>query len=297
MGGATTGKRLISGTTRVCGIIGDPIGHSMSPAIHNAAFAEMGIDYMYVPFRVRQEQLGKAIQGMRALNIRGLNVTIPHKVTVIPFLDELDPLAERIGAVNTIVNDDGALRGYNTDATGFLQALLERGVEPREKNIVILGAGGASRAISFVLAERGAYLVILNRLLELDWAEELASRISQIFTKEVEALELNEENLAKVLEKADIVVNATSVGMSPNIDETPIPAKLLKPSLIVSDIVYNPIKTRLLREAEAAGAKTIGGFNMFVWQGVLAFEKWTGLKAPVKVMKEEAIKGLQEHEN
>ena len=297
MGGATTGKRLISGTTRVCGIIGDPIGHSMSPAIHNAAFAEMGIDYMYVPFRVRQEQLGKAIQGMRALNIRGLNVTIPHKVTVIPFLDELDPLAERIGAVNTIVNDDGALRGYNTDATGFLQALLERGVEPREKNIVILGAGGASRAISFVLAERGAHLVILNRLLELDWAEELASRISQIFTKEVEALELNEENLAKVLEKADIVVNATSVGMSPNIDETPIPAKLLKPGLIVSDIVYNPIKTRLLREAEAAGAKTIGGFDMLVWQGVLAFELWTGMKAPVKVMKEEAIKGLQEHEN
>ena len=297
MGGATTGKRLISGTTRVCGIIGDPIGHSMSPAIHNAAFAEMGIDYMYVPFRVRQEQLGKAIQGMRALNIRGLNVTIPHKVTVIPFLDELDPLAERIGAVNTIVNDDGVLRGYNTDATGFLQALLERGVKPEGKNMVILGAGGASRAISFVLAERGAHLVILNRLLELDWAEELASRISQIFTKEVEALELNEENLAKVLEKADIVVNATSVGMSPNIDETPIPAKLLKPGLIVFDIVYNPIKTRLLREAEAAGAKTIGGFDMLVWQGVLAFELWTGMKAPVKVMKEEAIKGLQEHEN
>jgi len=297
MGGATTGKRLISGTTRVCGIIGDPIGHSMSPAIHNAAFKETGIDYLYVPFRVKKEGLSKAIEGMRALNIRGLSVTIPHKVAVIPFLDELDPLAQRIGAVNTIVNDDGVLRGYNTDATGFLQTLLERGVEPEGKNMVILGAGGASRAISFILAERGAYLVILNRLLELDWAEGLASRISQIFTKEVEALELNEENLAKVLEKADIVVNATSVGMSPNIDETPIPAKLLKPGLIVFDIVYNPIKTRLLREAEATGAKTIGGLDMLVWQGVLAFELWTGMKAPVKVMKEEAIKGLQEHEN
>ena len=297
MGGATAGKRLISGKIRVCGIIGDPIGHSMSPVIHNAAFEKMGIDYLYVPFRVKKEALGEAIQGMRALNIRGLSVTIPHKVTVIPFLDELDPLAERIGAVNTIVNDDGVLRGYNTDATGFLQTLLERGGEPEKKNVVILGAGGASRAISFILAERGAHLVILNRLLELDWAEELASRISQIFTKEVEALELNEENLAKVLEKADIVVNATSVGMSPNIDETPIPAKLLKPGLIVFDIVYNPIKTRLLREAEAAGAKTISGFNMFVWQGVLAFELWTGMKAPVKLMREEAIKGLQEHEN
>jgi len=290
-------NRLISGKTQVCGIIGDPIGHSMSPAIHNAAFAKMGIDYMYVPFRVRQEELGKAIEGVRALNIRGLNVTIPHKVAVIPFLDELDPLAERIGAVNTIVNDDGVLTGYNTDATGSLQTLLERGVEPRGKNTVILGAGGVSRAVSFILAERGAHLVILNRRLELDWAEELASRISQVFKQEVEALELNKENLAKVLDKADIVVNATSVGMSPNIDETPVSPDLLKPSLIVFDIVYNPIKTRLLREAEAAGAKTISGVDMLVWQGALAFELWTGLKAPVKLMREEAIRGLQEHEN
>ncbi len=286
-------NRIISGKTRVCGIIGDPIEHSMSPAIHNAAFEKMEIDYLYVPFRVKKEALGKAIAGMRALNIRGLSVTIPHKVAVIPFLDELDPLAERISAVNTIVNDDGVLKGYNTDAGGFLQALLEGGVEPKGKNVVILGAGGASRAISFILAERGAHLVILNRLLELDWAEELASRISQVFKQEVDALELNEENLAKVLAKADIVVNATSVGMSPNIDETPIPAKLLKPGLIVFDIVYNPIKTRLLREAEEVGAKTIGGLDMLVWQGVLAFEKWTGVKAPVKLMREEAIKGLQ----
>lgn len=290
-------NKAISGESRICGVIGDPIEHSMSPVMHNAAFEERGIDYLYIPFRVKKEELGKAIAGMRALNIRGLSVTIPHKVAVIPFLDELDPLAERIGAVNTIVNDDEVLRGYNTDATGFLQALLERGIEPREKNVVILGAGGASRAISFILAERGAHLVILNRLLELDWAEELASRISQIFTKEVEALELNEENLAKVLEKTDILVNATSVGMSPNIGEAPIPAKLLKPGLIVFDIVYNPIKTRLLREAEVAGAETIGGLDMLVWQGALAFEMWTGLKAPVKLMREEAIKALQEHEN
>lgn len=282
----------MSGTTRICGIIGDPIGHSMSPVMHNAAFEETGIDYLYIPFRVKKEELGKAIAGMRALNIRGLNVTIPHKVAVIPFLDELDPLAQRIGAVNTIVNDDGALTGYNTDATGFLQTLLERGVEPGGKNVVILGAGGASRATSFILAERGAHLVILNRLLELDWAEELASRISQVFKQEVEALELNEENLAKVLEKADILVNATSVGMSPNIDETPVSPDLLRPSLTVFDIVYNPIKTRLLREAEAAGAETISGVDMLVWQGALGFELWTGTKAPVKLMRETAIKGL-----
>lgn len=291
------GNRVISGKTRICGIIGDPIEHTMSPVMHNAAFNQLGIDYLYVPFRVRKEELGKAVEGMRALNIRGLNVTIPHKVAVIPFLDELDPLAEKINAVNTIANDEGILTGYNTDATGFLQALLERGIELEGKNMVILGAGGASRAISFILAERGAHLIILNRLLELDWAEELASRISQIFTKEVEALELTDENLVKVLEKADILVNATSVGMSPNVDEIPVPANLLKPSLIVFDIVYNPIKTRLLREAEAAGAETISGLDMLVWQGALAFEKWTGLKAPVELMKKEAIKVLEGREN
>ena len=285
-------NKTISGESRICGIIGDPIEHSMSPVMHNAAFDKLGLNYLYVPFRVKKEKLGKAIAGMRALNIRGLSVTIPHKVAVIPFLDKLDPLAKKIGAVNTIINDDGVLTGYNTDATGFLQALLERRIEPKGKKVVILGAGGASRAISFILAERGAHLVILNRLLELDWAEELASRISQVFKKEVKALELNEKNLAKVLAKADILVNATSVGMSPNIDETPVSPDLLRPSLTVFDIVYNPIKTRLLREAEAAGAETISGVDMLVWQGALGFELWTGAKAPVKLMRETAIKGL-----
>ncbi len=286
----------VSGKTRLCGVIGDPVEHTMSPVMHNAAFREIGIDYLYVPFRVKKEELGKAIEGMRALNIRGLNVTIPHKVAVLQFLDELDHLAEKIGAVNTIVNVDGVLKGYNTDATGFLQALLERGIEPEGKKVVILGAGGASRAISFILADRGAHLVILNRLLELDWAEELANRISQSFNKEVEALELDRENLARVLGKADILVNATSVGMSPNIDQTPVDSDLLRPDLTVYDIVYNPIKTRLLREAETAGAETIGGLDMLIWQGALAFEKWTGRKAPAELMKREAMKLLEERE-
>jgi len=283
---------FISGRTKVCGVIGDPIEHTMSPVMHNAAFKNKGLDYVYLSFRVKKEELGKAIEGMRALNIRGLNITIPHKVAIIPFLDELDHLADKIGAVNTIVNDNGVLKGYNTDATGFLQALLERGIEPKGKRVVILGAGGASRAISFILAERGARIVILNRLLELDWAKELASRISQTFAREVEALELNRKNLAIVLEKADILINATSVGMSPNINETPVTSDLLKPSLVVFDIVYNPTKTRLQREAEVAGATAISGLDMLVWQGALAFEKWTGRKAPVKLMREEAIKAL-----
>lgn len=286
----------ITGKTRVCGVIGDPIEHTMSPAMHNAAFEEMGMDYRYVPFRVRKEELGKAIDGMRALNLRGLNVTIPHKVAIIPFLDKLDIMAERVDAVNTVVNDDGVLTGYNTDAAGFLQALSERGVEPEGKNVVILGAGGASRAISFILAERGANLVILNRRLELDWAEELARRISQTFDGEVRALELSEKHLSLALEGAEVLVNATSVGMNPEAEATPVPARLLKPGLAVFDIVYNPIQTRLLREADEAGARTISGIDMLVWQGALSFEKWTGRKAPVSLMKRKAIQALA-HEN
>ncbi len=286
--------RIVSGRTRLCGVIGDPIEHTMSPAIHNAAFTRMGLDYIYVPFHVKEEELGKAIEGMRALNIRGLNVTIPHKVNIIPLLDELDPLAKKIGAVNTVTNDDGVLKGSNTDASGFLRALLERGIEPKGKNVVILGAGGASRAISFILAERGAYLVILNRRLER--AEELARWLSQIFGREVRALELVEGNLARVLDGTDILVNATSMGMSPNISQTPLASKLLGPGLIVFDIVYNPIKTRLLREAEEAGAESVSGVDMFVWQGALAFERWIGVKAPLELMRTEVIKALQNYE-
>lgn len=287
----------ISSKTKLCGLIGDPVTHSMSPAMHNAAFKALGLDYLYLPFRVKEEDLAQAIAGMRAFNMRGLNVTIPHKVAVLPFLDEVDKQAERIGAVNTIINEEGVLRGYNTDAAGFLQALLARGIEPDGQKMVILGAGGASRAISFILAERGARLVILNRRSGLAGAKEFAGRLSQIFARGVTALELNQANLARVLSQSDILVNATSVGMSPDISGTPLDADLLRPELIVVDIVYNPVKTRLLTEAEAAGAVTISGVDMLVWQGALAFEKWTGQKAPVELMKKEVVKLLKKHEN
>ena len=284
---------VISGKTKVCGLIGDPVEHSMSPAMHNAAFRELGLDYIYLPFRVKKEEVGKAIDGMRAFNFRGLNVTIPHKVAVMPLLDELDPLAEKIGAVNTIINNDGKLTGYNTDAGGFLRALLAKGIEPAGKSVAVIGAGGAARAITFILADKKARLVIFNRIEELEWAKDLAGRITQTFGQKVEALELNRENLARVLNKADILVNATSVGMSPNTGDSPVEADLLRPGLAVYDIVYNPVKTRLLREAEAVNAKTIGGLDMLVGQGALAFEMWTGQKAPVKLMKSEAAKLLE----
>lgn len=284
---------MISSKTKICGLIGDPIEHSVSPVMHNAAFDNLGLDYIYLPFKVMGDNLASAINGLKAINIRGVNVTIPHKVSVIPLLDEIEPLAEKIGAVNTIVNNKGRFKGYNTDAAGFLKAMLESGVEPKGKKVIIMGAGGASRAISFTLAERRAGIVILNRKLEMDWAVELATSISHFFYTEVRALELNDKNLSSVLENADILVNATSVGMHPDINKTPVPPGLLKSELVVFDIVYNPLKTRLLAEAEKAGAKTISGIDMLVWQGALAFELWTKTKAPINIMKAKAIEALK----
>jgi shikimate dehydrogenase len=280
----------ISGKTMICGLIGDPVEHTMSPAMHNAAFKKLGLDYLYLAFRVRPAELNGAIAGMRGLNIRGLNVTIPHKVAVIKQVDRIDMLAGKMGAVNTIVNDNGVLTGYNTDAGGFLQQLIEKRVELKGKRVTILGAGGAARGIAFILAENGALLTIVNRNFEK--AKDLVDNISGLFGRRCAAFELDEENLAEVVKKTDILVNATSVGMTPGIDDTPVPAALLKRGLIVYDIVYNPVRTRLLREAEAAGAVTMSGIDMLAWQGALAFEKFTGQKAPVDLMKEVAAKIL-----
>lgn len=285
---------FISGKARICGIIGDPVEHTMSPVMHNAAFNKLGLDFIYIPFLVKKEFLKEAIEGMKAMNIRGLSVTQPHKVEVMKLLDSIDPLAEKMGTVNTIVNDSGILTGSNTDAGGFLRGLLENGIEPTGKNVVVLGAGGASRAVSFILADRGANLVILNRLLELEWAESLAERISSNFSVKVEALELTSNNLKKAIVEADILVNTTNVGMSPDTDKTLVDPDLLRQGLVVYDVIYNPIKTRLLKEAEKAGAKIISGLDMLVYQGVIAFEKWTGQKAPVEVMKEAALKSLDD---
>jgi shikimate dehydrogenase len=288
---------MISGKTQICALIGDPVEHTMSPAMHNAAFKKLGLDYLYIPFRVKAAALARAVAGLRALNVRGFNVTIPHKVSIIPMLDSLDPLAEKIGAVNTVVNDNGKLMGYNTDAEGFLRALTDKGIGPQGKNIVVLGAGGASRAISYILAEKGARLTVLNRKLELDWAENIARLIRKELGKNVRVGELNSRNLSSALEKADILVNATSVGMSPSSFKSPVPAKLLQRRLVVFDIVYNPMMTRLLKEAKTAGAKVISGVDMLAWQGALAFEKWTGRPAPVDLMRREAVKMLEGHED
>ena len=283
----------ISGKTKICALIGDPVEHSLSPSMHNAAYRNMGLDYIYLPLLVKSEHLKQAVEGLRALNFRGFNVTMPHKVSIIPLLDGLDPLAEKIGAINTVVNDDGQLRGYNTDGPGVLQAFLEHGIEPAGKNTVVLGAGGASRAISCVLAQRGVKLTILNRKLELDWAEDIAEFIRKDLSTEVRVMELANEHLEVALSRADILINATSVGMSPNSDQSLVPMKLLHDGLIVFDVIYSLPRTRLLREAEATGCKTISGVDMLAWQGVLCFEKWTGQPVPLEMMRQEVIKILE----
>lgn len=280
----------INGKTALYGVMGDPVEHSVSPVMHNAAFSALGLDCVYLPFRVRREDLATAVAGVRAFGIRGLNVTVPHKVEVMALLDEVDPLAGQIGAVNVLVNASGNLAGYNTDAEGFLRMLAGQGISPRGKNTVVLGAGGAARAICFALASQGAALTILNRT--PGTAASCASDISGATGQAARPLEMTRANLASALRGADLLVNATSMGMLPLSDASPVERDLLNDHLTVVDIVYNPYQSKLLKEAKEAGARTINGLEMLVWQGALAFEKWTGRQPPLDAMRKAATAAL-----
>jgi len=284
----------ISGRTRVCGLIGDPVEHSLSPSIQNAAFRSLGLDYVYVVLRVSKESLEDAILGMRGLGFRGLNVTMPHKIDVTRHLDELDETAKNVGSVNTILNRNGLLIGYTTDGIGALRALRYNGVDPSGKKIVLLGAGGASRSVSFTLAKEASEIVILNRTVEK--AERLANDLTFVLGDgaKVRAEGLSDGNLKKELVDADVLVNATSVGMHPKEEETPVDRHFLRPKLVVFDLVYEPFETRLLREAREVGARTLDGLAMLVHQGAASIEIWTGVSAPTEVMMKAALEGLAE---
>ncbi|MDH5795825.1 MAG: shikimate dehydrogenase [Candidatus Bathyarchaeota archaeon] len=284
----------ISGRTRVCGLIGDPVEHSLSPSIQNAAFRSLGLDYVYVVLRVSKESLEDAILGMRGLGFRGLNVTMPHKIDVIRHLDELDETARNVGSVNTILNRNGLLIGYTTDGIGALRALRHNGVDPSGKKIVLLGAGGASRSVSFTLAKEASEIIILNRTVEK--AERLANDLTFLLGDEakVRAEGLSDGNLRKESMDADILVNATSIGMHPKEEETPVDRHFLRSKLVVFDLVYEPFETRLLREAREVGARTLDGLTMLVHQGAASFEIWTGVSAPIEVLMKAALGGLAE---
>lgn len=272
-------------------LIGDPVGQSLSPAMHNAAFRALGLNCAYITLRVPKPTLANAIAGVRALGIAGLNVTIPHKISIISLLDELDESANLVGAVNTVKNNRGKLIGFNTDGEGALRALEEKIGSVKGKEVVLLGAGGAARAIAFSLARVGARLTIANRTVPR--AQALASAVEQKLSTNVKVASLNRAELTKALKNVDVLINATSVGMHPKIDKTLVRANMMRRGLVVYDIVYQPLRTKLLREARRAGGKTIDGLGMLVHQGALAFEIWTGKRAPIKIMKAAAKRELR----
>ena len=282
----------ISGSTKVAAIFGHPITHTLSPLIQNAAFAAAGLDIVYVPFHVAPDGLGAAVEAVRALELIGVNVTIPHKERVIDHLDEVDPTARAIGAVNTVVNRDGVLAGYNTDGEGYLASLAEEtGFEPAGKRVIIIGAGGAARAILHTLLSRGAASVLLaNRTIKR--ADELAEEFKGVFeSTDVAVTGLAPDELAGRAAQADLVVNTTSLGMEgqPPLD---FPVDALGEGAVVSDIVYKPLETELLKAAKARGLEVHGGLGMLIHQGALGFSLWTGHDAPVEAMKKAAAGAL-----
>ena len=280
---------MITGKTNIVGLIGDPVEHSMSPPMHNAAFEYLGLDFAYVPFNVKKTALGPAIQGASSLGIKGLNVTIPHKTSVMEFLDVIDKPAELIGAVNTLKFDNNVVKGYNTDGIGAVRA-LEEVIKVKGKKVVMVGAGGAARAVAFQLILSGIEsMSIINRTPEkaLKLKNEIESRIeSDISTGNLEILE-------KELSKADILVDTTPIGMYPHEEDLPVAdANMMHSDLVVNDLVYNPMETVLLKEAKKAEAQTVSGLKMLLYQGAEAFRIWTGKTAPVNIMEDTLLKLL-----
>jgi shikimate dehydrogenase len=274
----------IDAQTQFCGVIGNPVEHSLSPAIHNAAFQKLGLNFVYLAWRV--ESIGDAITGLRALgNFRGASVTIPHKVSAVPFVDAVEPTAAHIGAINTIVAENGKLIGYNTDATGALRALRGGGAPLEGGVVVILGSGGAARAIAFALAMESG-IRRLN-LLGIDEKERkaLAADLRGRTGLDVAEGDLDESSLKAVLAKSKVLIHCTPVGMAPNVGRSCVPVSLLHSELTVMDIVYNPRETQLLMDGKAAGCRTISGIEMFLYQAAAQFELWTGKPAPLDVMR------------
>lgn len=287
-----TDIRSISPSTRFCMVIGDPIAHSLSPAIHNAAYAELGLDFVYVACRVADVK--GALAGMRALdNFRGMSVTIPHKVSVMAHMDEIGDVDRAIGAINTVVHEADRLVGLNTDGPGALKALVDAGVDLDGKNVLMLGSGGAARAIAFTLAwdNRLAQLKLLDidREMLAGLAADLTAGTRAAIASEV----MTEEVLAAAMATADVIIHCTPIGMHPKTDASLVPPALFRPGQVVFDVVYTPLETKLLADARAKGLQTISGVEMFVNQAVLQFERFTGADAPIEVMRRVVMEHLK----
>ena len=283
--------RSFSSSTQLCAVIGNPVAHSLSPAIHNAAFEFLDLDFIYVACPV--EDVKGAIEGMRAIeNFRGMSVTIPHKTEVMKYLDEIATVDRNIGSINTVIHEQDKLIGLGTDGSGALKALVDSGVELDGKNILMLGAGGAARAISFTLARKTKLrelsileideVVLQGLKTDLETGTDIVIK-SGLFTESV---------LAEAMESADVIIHCTPVGMHPKVDASLIPPELFRPEQVVLDIVYTPLETKLLSEAKVRGLKVIPGVEMFVNQAALQFERFTGADAPVEVMRRVVMEHL-----
>lgn len=284
----------ITGSTRLTGIFGDPITHTLSPVMHNAAFAALDLDMVYVPFHVLENDLKRAVESIRALNIAGVNVTVPHKERVVKYLDATDDGARVIGAVNTIVNKGGQLKGYNTDAMGYMRSLREDcGFDPKKKKVVIAGAGGSARAVLYELLAVGVVsATIVNRTPSR--GARLADEYAGLFLgAQLQAYGLDRSDELRVaLESADILINTTAAGLMGK-GELDVPLERLPKGAIVSDIVYSPLETAFLKKAKALGLRTHSGIGMLVHQGAASFELWMGQAAPVSVMKAAVLDALK----
>ena len=265
-------------------VLGDPLGHSMSPMMHNDLFSYYDIDAHYLPFQIKAENLEDAVKGLKAIGAAGFNVTVPHKSKIIPFLDEIDELALQIGAVNTVVNENGRLKGYNTDGQGFLTGLQLYVPSISGQKVLIIGAGGAAKAIYFTIAKNNpAKVDIANRT--VDKAIKLVEECP--FSASSKAISLQDAN--RDLGLYDLIIQTTMIGMAPKISESPITLTNLKKQAMVCDIIYNPLETQLLLEAKQMGARVQNGLDMFVYQGALAFERWTGIFPDVERMKKNVL--------
>lgn len=282
----------INGKTKITGIIGYPLTYTLSPVMHNRAFDVCNLNFRYLPFVVEKERLGHAADGIRALQIRGVNVTMPHKETVMQFLDELSPQAELIGAVNTIVNENGYLIGHNTDGAGFLRSLEDESYNPRDKSVIVLGTGGAAKAVAVALAQAGIKnITIVGRSIEK--AEAIKSVLLRSF-KEISVRTLTfSDNLADTFLIGELVVNATPIGMDENGDSLPVPLELINATHFVYDLIYVPLETVLIKEARNKGARVANGLGMLLYQAAIAYELWTGTSAPVQEMSQALILELE----
>lgn len=282
----------LDGETRVVGVIGQPVRHSLSPPMQNAALETLGLNWVYVPFEAPNARVREALQALVALGIVGLNVTVPHKEAVAGLVDERDDTAKALGAVNTVWNDEGTLRGYNTDGEGFLRSLREEGETAQGRRVALIGAGGAARSVAYAVAREGAAaLAIINRTAAR--AEQVAGLVRAHVGLQAAVLPLEGRPTEAAVREADLVIHSTPRGMHPHCDEPPvIPARWLHEGQCVCDLVYTPRETTLLRAARAQNARTIDGVGMLVHQGAIALERWTGLPAPVEVMRQALLAAL-----